>query len=113
MYLVRLLQWLAYWAIGGYSGSVFIIQLLTTPSKGWYRTISSYRNKIYLLLQKIARHIHRVHVDNRVVVDKYYDGWAITCVKFLLHHTKLVAEGTYIEPEMTKFIDEFSAAEES
>ncbi|KAG6835813.1 hypothetical protein H0H93_014437 [Arthromyces matolae] len=86
------LRWLAYWAAG------------------WHSSVSQYVDKIYGLLKKFHLLRDKVRYENLVLLDRY-----LGCHGFerLLHLLKSTTKATAsIHPQLARFRDEFSAAEE-
>ncbi|TFK65241.1 hypothetical protein BDN72DRAFT_207076 [Pluteus cervinus] len=88
-----LLQWLAYWAAG------------------WHASVSSYKNKIYLQVQKVVRLLEHVLPVNRRLVDEYLASHPFIRLEHVLRSTKSFEPARH-DPELNKLIDAFDRKEE-
>ncbi|TFK69486.1 hypothetical protein BDN72DRAFT_819995 [Pluteus cervinus] len=88
-----------------------LLQRLAYWAAGWHRSISSYRTKIYLQVQKMFKLLVHLMPSNRSLVEEYLKSLPLVRLEHILRSTKS-AEGTKHDPELSNLINYFDAMEE-
>ncbi|KAF8149372.1 hypothetical protein B0H34DRAFT_733496 [Crassisporium funariophilum] len=89
-----LIRWIAYWAAG------------------WRLSVSSYRNKIYLLLQELHRLLSDILPENKKFADECMNAWGFCRVELLLRST----DSSYDDGNpgaLNDITDEYAKSEEA
>ena len=80
---------------------------------GWQTSIDRYRTQIYDQLEQIISLSGIVHADNRIYVDQYLSHSVFKEIEQLLRATKSPNPANYIDPELMRYVDEYTMQEES
>ncbi|KIK50286.1 hypothetical protein GYMLUDRAFT_266202 [Collybiopsis luxurians FD-317 M1] len=86
--------WIAFWAVG------------------WQTSIDQYRTQIYDLLEQMISLSGTVQADNRTYVDKYLSHSVFNEIEQLLRVTKSPNPANYLDPELMRYMDEYTMQEE-
>ncbi|TFK63867.1 hypothetical protein BDN72DRAFT_298933 [Pluteus cervinus] len=78
---------------------------------GWRLSVASYKTKIYLQVQKIFELLDQLVPANRTLVEAYLGNDALIRLEHILRSTK-TAEPIQYDPNLTRLVDLFEAAEE-
>ncbi|TFK67035.1 hypothetical protein BDN72DRAFT_915436, partial [Pluteus cervinus] len=88
-----------------------LLQRLAYWAAGWHISVSSYKTKIYRVVQKMLRLKDRMVTPNRRLVDDYLTSYPLHCIEHLLRSTKSV-ETTRRHPDLGELVDRFEKEEE-
>ncbi|KAJ7578160.1 hypothetical protein C8J56DRAFT_797697, partial [Mycena floridula] len=89
-----LLNWIAYW------------------SQGWHGSIDWYKNKIYMLLQRMFDHLHDVLPMNRKAADEYFYHFVYFHIDLLLRSTQPLLVDMWQDRDLKNLTEAFMALEE-
>lgn len=79
---------------------------------GWETSVSTYKNKIYLLVQKMFGLVDKVLPSNRRIVDDYLSHFSFWRIDLLLRSTHSTSHSGQTDHELVRVTEAYTAAEE-
>ncbi|TFK64963.1 hypothetical protein BDN72DRAFT_922091 [Pluteus cervinus] len=88
-----------------------LLQRLAYWAAGWHISVSSYKRKIYLQVQKMFELRTHLALGNRRLIEEYLGSLPLLCLENILRSTRSIGAVQH-HPELAKLIDRFDREEE-